>query len=133
MKAIIKKIDFLEEKDGNFGKQYNFRVSYDDKSAYYTSKQKEQQKFIVGEEAEFTEEKRSSKNGNDYYIIKPIYAKEFSNFNRAVKREQSKYSGFAMSYAKDLVVNNIIPIEMIEPYAKSMMDWMVEQDKKLSQ
>jgi len=134
MKSIIKSVEFLEEKNGKYGAEFSFRIKYDDKSAYYVSKKKEQDKFVKGKECEFTEEKRTSKTGNEYYVVKPIYQNTGgSNFARAVKKEQSKYSGFAMSYAKDLVVSGKIEIEQMYSEAQCMMDWMVEQDKLLAQ
>ena len=112
MKAIIKKVTFRKEYESKFGTLYGFQVEYDDKKAYYSAKKKEQDKFVEGVEAEFTEETRTGKNG-EYLVVKPIFTKGASNFGRALKREQSKYSGFAMSYAKDLVVAGKIPLTEI--------------------
>jgi len=146
MKAVIKKVDFLEEKDGKYGAEFSFRISYDDKSAYYVAKKREQDKFIAGTECEFTEEERTSKAGNKYYIVKPIYQKGgFSNFTRAVKKEQSKYSGFGDSYIKDMLVGGILLPENTEKDVEHndivMATWkarafeifehMVELDKSL--
>lgn len=137
MKALIKKVDFKGEKEGKFGLQYNFMVKYEvegqGRSAYYTAKKQDQDKFVEGQECEFTEEKHTSANGNEYYIIKPIYQNRSSNFGKALKREQSKYSGFAMSYAKDLVVADKIRIEHMEVYTQKMFDLMVRLDKTLEQ
>ena len=139
MKAIIKKVTFKEEREGRFGgMEYNFIVEYDDKKAYYTSKQLEQTHFVEGVETEFTEEKRESKAGNTYYIVKPPRAKKNSNFNRQLKREQSKYSGFAVSYVKDLIVAGIVvPQSKDELMAtwkemsEDICNHMVELDKKI--
>ena len=131
MKAIIKNVKFNKEYQGKFGTLYGFTIKYDDKKAYYSSQSRDQKKFIEGKEAEFTEEKMKNDKG-EYLIIKPIYNQRQSNFGKALKREQSKYSGFAMSYAKDLLIaGKIETIEAMYAEAQNMMDWMVEQDKAL--
>ena len=132
MKAVIKSTKFIKEYEAKFGILYLHSVKYGDKEGLYSSKSKDQKKFVAGKEAEFTEEEREGKNGKKYFVIKPSQAGQFSNFNKAVNREQSKYSGFAMSYAKDLLVaNKIEGIPQMYLEAQCMMDWMVEQDNIL--
>jgi len=130
MKAIIKSVTFKKEYESKYGTLFGFIVRYDDKSAYYSSKSKDQKKFVEGQEAEFTEETRTGNNG-DYLVIKPATNFQQSNYGKAVKREQSKYSGFAMSYAKDLVVNQIVPHDRMFLEAELMLDWMVAKDKEI--
>ena len=146
MKAVIKKIEFLEEREGKYGTEFNFKVQYHDRFAYYTSKKKEQSKFVKGQEAEFTEEKRTSKAGKEYFVIKPIYQKGFYNYAKDVKREQSKYSGFGDSYIKDMFVGGILvpektpedeehnDIVMItwKKRASEIFEHMVELDKSVT-
>ena len=133
MKAIINSVIFKDERDGKFGKTYSFEIKYNDKTAYYTSKSKNQTKFIEGEEFEFTEEERESKKGNKYWIVKPIYQQGFkSNYGKAVQREQSKYAGFSASYVKDLIVAGKIPIEKWEAASKKIFTHMVELDETIN-
>ena len=135
MKSVIKKVTFLEEKPARFGggMEYSYRIEYDDKSAYYSSKKADQDKFVEGVECEFTEEERESKAGNKYYIVKPIYEKRHgsSNFGRQMKREQTRYSGFSTSYAKDLAVAGIIKKEEILEWSERFFDHMVALDKRM--
>ena len=131
MKAIIKSAEFVKEFESKFGMLYQHRIKYDEKTAYYSSKKKEQTYFIPGKEAEFTEEIKESKNGK-YTTIKPVNSfAGNSNFTRALKKEQSKYSGFAMSYAKDLVIADKIKLDQISDYTKKMFTLMVELDRTL--
>ena len=98
---------------------------------FYSSVKKDQSYFKVGETVEFTtEEMKSGKN--TWLKIKPIKQNFQSNYGRAVKKEQSRYSGFAMAYAKDLVVSGHIKIEDMYDEAQHMIDWMVTQDKNLA-
>lgn len=131
MKAKITKVTFLKEKDGKFGKEYSFQIEYDGKKAYYNSKKNPQASFTEGQEAEFTETEATSAQGNKYFTVKPVTAAFTgkSNYGKALAKEQSKYSGFACSYAKDLVVAGKIDHKDLLKYAKEMFDWMVEQDK----
>ena len=133
MKAKIESVSFKKEYEGQHGTLYNFEVGYNGRVGFYSSKSKDQNKFIAGQEAEFTEQEREGKNGSKYYIIKPV--NNFQQFRsaggKAIGREQSKYAGFALSYSKDMVIADKIPIEKMLSYGKKFFDWMVEQDKTL--
>lgn len=131
MKAVIKDVKFHKEYKSKYGMLYSHKVYYEDRWAFYSSKKKEQDKFIKGQEAEFTEDKVQGEYG-PYYVIKPVSNNYNSNFGKALKREQSRYSGFAMSYAKDMVVAGIISKDYIFQYADDMFTWMVEKDKTLT-
>lgn len=109
---------------------HGFKVSYEDKTAYYSSKKKEQDFFVEGKEVEFVEEVRQGKNGN-YLVVKPVKNNPMSNFGKQMKKEQSRYSGFAMAYAKDLVTGGRLPIDMMYDEATRMFRFMVELDKTI--
>lgn len=76
MKARITEVIFLSPAVGKYGKYYTFKIGYDNKQAYFTSKLRQQLDFTAGKVCEFTEEKKKSKKGNPYIvitrIIKPI-------------------------------------------------------------
>jgi len=117
MKAIIKKVEFKKEFDSKFGKMYSFEIQYNDKKAYYTAKKIDNTNFIQGQEAEFIEEEKSVvKDGREikYMTIKIPQQQRQSNFGKALTKEQSRYSGFAASYVKDLIVAGIIKPETDE-------------------
>ena len=130
MKAVITNVQFIKEYESKFGTLYSFKVSYNDREAYYSSQSKEQTKFVIGNEAEFTEETRSNQKGT-YLVIKPIYGARQSNFGKALNKEKSRYSGFAVSYAKDLVVGGRIQKEELADVAWVLFELMVEMDKTL--
>ena len=136
MREIITEVKFTKETKTQFGILYQFAISYDGKTAYYSSKSKDQKKFIPGEEAEFTEEERAytDKNGNpdSYLVIKPIYPNRQSNFGRALNKEQARYSAMCVSYAKDLVIGGRIQIGELPDYAWIMFELVKEMDKSLN-
>lgn len=130
MKAKITQVKYLKDYETKFGIMYSFIVEYDGKKAFYSCKKKEQDKFKIGEDAEFTEEEKEGKNGK-YLLIKPIQNNAYSPYNKAVKKEQSRYSGFAVSYAKDLCIAGKIEFKEISQYSTVLFDLMVSLDKSL--
>ena len=137
MKAIIQEVTYSKEFESKYGTMYVFRVKYDDQVAIYNSKSKDQKKFIAGQEAEFTEETKTytAKDGTvkEYLVIKPPTQNRQSNFGKALSKEKSRYSGFAVSYAKDMAVAGRIQVTELSDYAWILFDLMVEMDKTLEQ
>lgn len=137
MKAVIEEVTFSKEIDSKFGKLYSFKVKYDGEVAIYRSKNRDQKNFIPGKEAEFTEETQSYKDKNGveqhYKVVKLINQNKQSNFGKALKKEQSRYSGFAVSYAKDLLVAGRINREELQDMSWILFELMVAMDKTLEQ
>ena len=136
MKALITEVKFIKEYKDRFGIKYSFHVKYDNQVALYSSKSKDQKKFIPGEEAEFTEEPRTYKDQKtgepkEYTVIKPVYENRQSNFGKELKREQARYSAMCVSYAKDLVVGGRIQLSELQDYAWIMFELVREMDKSL--
>lgn len=135
MKAIIQEVTFSKEYEGKFGKVFVFRVKYDDKVGVYNSKYNDQKKFVVGQEAEFTEESKTFKKGNGeevpYTVIKPVLLNKQSNFGKALNKEQARYSTMATSYVKDLIVSGRIDIAAWEEKSREVCAWMIDMDKEL--
>ena len=126
MKAIIESVTLQKE----FGTLYLFKIGYDGKTAYYNSKDKEQKKFIKGKEAEFTEEMQRTEKG-EFLKIRPVSAGGYSGYNKSIKKEQSRYSGFAVSYVKDLIIAEKIDIKDWEKASEKIFKFMVKLDKSL--
>jgi hypothetical protein len=130
MKELITDVKFQKEYENKFGKFYSFKVNYCGRSAYYSSKKKDQTTFVAGQESEFTEETKTSNNGT-YLIIKPLNPNKQSNFGKALKKEQTRYSGFAVSYSKDLVCAGKLPLEELSLHAWTLFELMVAMDKSI--
>ena len=60
MKALILSTEFVKEYESKFGTLYLHKIKYDEKTAFYNSKKKEQTYFIPNKEAEFTEELKTT-------------------------------------------------------------------------
>jgi hypothetical protein len=110
MKELIKDIQFVEEYTNKFGTYYKHKIFYADTWGFYSSKKKEQTFFEVGKEAEFDVEEQTYQ-GNTTNKLKLQRQGQFSGYNRNLKKEQSRYSGFSASYVKDMLINGILEIE----------------------
>ena len=84
-----------------------------------------------------SEETQSYKDKNGveqhYKVVKLINQNKQSNFGKALKKEQSRYSGFAVSYAKDLLVAGRINREELQDMSWILFELMVAMDKTLEQ
>jgi hypothetical protein len=130
MKAIITGAKWIKEYESKFGPLHQHKIEYAGKTAWYSSKVKDQKHFIVGQEVEFTEIEQEGKNGK-YTVIKPIQQSFNSGFGRQLKREQSKYSGMATSYVKDLIIVGKIELKDWEALSRKVCQWMVNFDKEM--
>jgi hypothetical protein len=135
MKTKINKVEFHKEYESQHGTMFVHAVFYDEKKGFYTSKKKDQTYFVEGKEAEFTEEKKSftGKDGKQgsFLVVKPLTQNRQSNFGKALNKEKSRYSGFAVSYAKDLCCSGKLERDELPIYAWVLFDLMVEMDKTL--
>jgi hypothetical protein len=129
MKALIKNVEFNKEFETKFGTLYSFKVWYNDKWAYYSSKKKDQTNFVKGKETEFEEQLQKTEKGEFWKITLP--KKSFGGYNKAIKKEQSRYSGFAVSYVKDLIIADKINIKDLEKASEKVFNLMVKLDKTL--
>ena len=130
MKELITDVKFVKEYDSKFGKLYSFKVQYAGRSAFYSSKSQDQTKFVAGQEAEFTEETKTSSNGT-YLVIKPPVQNKQSNFGKVLNKEKARYSAMAVSYSKDLVCNGRLPLDDLSTYAWVLFELMNEMDRTL--
>lgn len=147
MKALIKTIKFDKEvttKQGvvlNVMKAVYVLEDKTERTASFFCKDKDKPPFKMGEINEF-QEQSSEYQGEKQYNIKKIANK--TGYNRNIKREQSKYSGFSTSYIKDMIIAGKIEINPKEgehinqatlriwqAASKVMFQHMVELDKTL--
>ena len=135
MKGTIFKIEYKGEYKNDFGIFHNHLIKIADDngeevSGIYSSKSKEQKYFKEGVVADYVIEERQNKKGK-WFKIKPAIENKFgnTNFARKIKAEQSRYSGFAMSYAKDLVVAGKLEFSDMLLASKKIFEYMVELDK----
>ena len=129
MKAKITGVRFVKEFDGKYGKAFVFGVSYNGKEAQYISKSKDQDKFVKGQDAEFTETVKTW-NNEEQITIRPVQANT-GNFGRALKKEQSRYSTMGASYVKDLIIAGKVDIVDWERATDKIVKFMLNLDKSI--
>ena len=117
MKATITDVIYKKEYESKFGTMHQFEIHYDGKRASYSSKSKDQKHFVKGQETEFIEEQKTYvKDGREskYLVVKIPQQQRESNFGKALKKEQSRYSGFSESYVKDLLSSGLLKPEITD-------------------
>lgn len=121
MKALIDKVEFVKEYDTRHGKRFKFKVSfYDDTESiqygFYSATKKDQNKFVPGQETEFELSTRDTPMGSET-VIKPVYnfnGPRNTDYSKRQSQERARYSGFAASYVKDMMVAGILKPEFDE-------------------
>lgn len=139
MNVIVKAVTPRPAKDTQWGKSYPYAVEFENDgrtmSGIYYAKTDKQDVFQPDKEIEITAETRTyEKDGQtkSYLVIKPLSARKWNSpGGKAIQKEQSRYSGFAVSYAKDLVVAGKIPLDELKIFATELFDLMVNLDKTL--
>lgn len=70
-KSKVTKCEFTSEFESQYGKLFGFKVAFEDGTeGLYNSKSKDAPKFKVGEEAPYSAEEKTNKNGNKFWSIK---------------------------------------------------------------
>lgn len=110
MKAKVTKITKMDRLDG-YGNT-SFVIEFQDGlKGFYTSKDANQTKFIVGQEAEFIIEEKDGKNGKKYNKITIPQAQRPNSFTgKSAPEPRVQMISFAAAYTKDLIVAGKIPL-----------------------
>jgi hypothetical protein len=131
MKQFITGVKYLKEYETKFGPMHSFKVSWPDGDGYYSSKKKDQTYFVEGVETEFNVEEKEGKDGKIYKTVKPAISGNLSGFSKNLKKEQSRYSGFAVSYVKDLIIAGKVDIKQWEQASEKIFKFLVALDKTI--
>ena len=112
MKSKVTKITKMDKKD-TYGNT-SFSIEFENgEKGFYTSKNEDQKKFVVGQESEFTLEAKSAKNGGTYNkIVLPQV--EQKQFGKVAIDPRINMISFSMSYTKDLVCAGKVDMKELE-------------------
>ena len=103
-KAKTTKITQMAQKDSYGNTSFVIELDNGDKG-FYTSKNENQTKFVVGEVTEYLIEAKEGKKGTYYKITLPQTDAPFQkSAGRPQVEPRIQMISFAMAYAKDLVV-----------------------------
>lgn len=115
MKAKVTKITKMSQKD-SYGNT-SFIVEFDNgDKGFYTSKDEDQKKFVVGSEAEYLIEEKQGTKGKYYKVTLPQSGANFKSggAGKAPIDPKVQMISFAMAYTKDLVVAGKVPLDQLE-------------------
>ena len=119
--------------DSKYGTMYKFEVSFENGDVgEYNSKTQDQNKFVIGQEADYSITSREY-NGNTFYTIKPVQAQQ--SFGGGYKKDPETEKRIArmsvLKVASDLVVNGDVKLHdltkvaiILEQYVEKGTDTM---------
>lgn len=108
-KAKAVKITKMDKKDDYGNTSFVVELDNGDKG-FYVSKNENQTKFVVGQETEYNIEEKQGKKGAYYKITLPQSEKPGYGGGRPQQDPRVQMIGYAMSYAKDLVIADKVKI-----------------------
>jgi len=127
-KGIVKNVQANGTWDGKFGTMYKFEVTIGEDVGEYSSKSKDQQKFVVGQEAEYTF------TGGNYPKIKPIFAPSGGGNwkqNDNPERQLMIVKQSSLKVAVDLcIAEGKTDLKFVFAKAKTICDWVMNDNKE---
>jgi hypothetical protein len=125
-KGIVKNVQSTGTWDGKFGTMYKFEVTIGDDTGEYSSKSKDQTKFVIGQEAEYT-----FTDGN-YPKIKPVFTQSFGGgFNKSENPERQKMivKQSSLKVAVDLcIANKKTDLNSVFELADKVVSWVMDDN-----
>lgn len=116
--------------EGKFGLMYKSEVAFENGDAgEYSSKTREQQKFVVGQEAEYTF------TGGNYPKVKPVYQQPQNNPSKGFKKDDNIQKMIVKQSSLKAAVefDNECSIEDVLKNAQIFYDWVVTDKVIVSQ
>lgn len=112
-KAKTIKILKMDKKDNYGNTSFIIELDNGDKG-FYSSKNEDQKKFVVGQETEYLIEEKAGSKGSYYKITLPQSEYQGGGgkqFGKPAQDPKIQMIGFAMSYTKDLVVAGKVELQ----------------------
>lgn len=128
-KAKVTKITKFEKKDNYGNTSFSIEFENNDKG-FFSTKDEEQKKFIIGQETEYNIEEKTGATGKVYYkITLPQSEQPTKSFGGGKPAQDPKISmiGFSMSYTKDLVVAGKVPMSDLAKEFNSIYNLMISK------
>lgn len=129
-KGKVTKITRMEKKDNYGNTSFIIELDNGDKG-FYTSKNEDQKKFIIGQEAEYNIEEKQGKNSTYFKISLPQSEQQgggqWPKGGRPAPDPKVQMISFAMAYSRDLVVAKIIPLADMNKYFDIIYDAMLKK------
>jgi sortase (surface protein transpeptidase) len=117
--------------NSQYGLLYKFEVHFENgEYGTYMSKSLDQNKFVVGQEADYTRDSKQSSNGAMYYTIKPVQAQQqFGGGKPAYQKDPETEKRIArmsvLKVAGDLVVNGVVKMHDLTKVASFLEQYVM--------
>jgi hypothetical protein len=110
----------------------SFVISFENGDrGFYTSKDEDQKKFIIGVESEYIIEEKIGKNSTKYFkVTLPQQENKFSGggaFQKKSVDPKVQLAGFAAAYTKDLIVAGKVSFSDFEPAFQMIFNTMIKK------
>lgn len=121
-KAKVTKVTRLDKQDSYGNTTFIIEFENADRG-FYTTQKPEQDKFIVGNVADYEIEKKTGSKGQDYYKIMtpkpadgggPKWSGSGRNQSKPQRDPKEQCASFACAYTKDLVIGEIVTMDEFE-------------------
>lgn len=103
----------MEKKDSYGNTSFIITMDNGDEG-FYTSKNENQTKFVIGQESEYEIEKKQGSKGFYNKITAPQEQRQFGNTGRIQQDPKVQMISFAMAYTKDLIVAGKVTMNDLE-------------------
>lgn len=124
-KAKVTKVTRMDKQDSYGNTSYIIEFDNSDKG-YYSTKDADQKKFIVGNVADYVIEEKTGSKGIYFKVSLPQSEKPaFSGGGKPQANPRVQIISFSMSYVKDLIVAGKVPLTDLEKEFNRMFNLMI--------
>lgn len=128
-KAKVTKVTKLDKVDSYGNTSYIIEFENTDKG-YYSTKDADQKKFIVGNVADYVIEEKTGAKGIYFKVSLPKVDQPFTGgggFQKKAPDPKVQIISFSMSYVKDLIVAGKVPMADLEKEFNRMFNVMISK------
>lgn len=128
-KAKVTKVTKFDKKDNYGNTSYSIEFENQDKG-FFSTKDEEQKKFVVGQETEYNIEEKTGSTGKVYYkITLPQSEQPAKSFGVGKPAQDPKIQmiSFSMSYTKDLVAAGKVPLTDLAKEFNNIYNLMISK------
>ncbi len=130
--GIVKSVTPNGTFEGSYGLMYKFEIEIGEHVGEYSSKSKDQTKFVVGQQAEY------DFIGGKYPKIKPVYNKPFTSgnksFNDNPERQLMIVKQSSIKVASDLcIAEGKTDLNSVIAKAEEIIKWVMAEKKEVKQ
>lgn len=111
-KSKVTKVTRFDKKDSYGNSSFSIEFENSDKG-FFSTKDENQTKFVVGKEAEYEITEKQSTNGSTYFKITLPQTEQPAFKGRPQVEPRIQMISFAMSYTKDLIVAGKVELKEI--------------------